>query len=142
MKVCYTDSLKYKILQRITALPSSVILRSDVQDLGGYRQIGLVLQALQKEKRLVRIGYGIYAKARISPYTKKLVIEDGFVSASREALTKLGVEWQPGSAEQAYNLDKSTQIPVRNIVQLKKRFRRKIYHGDQILQFENNINAK
>ena len=142
MKVRYQDSLKFKIEQRLKSLSEHVVLRADFEDLGGYRQVSAALKALVAEKRLVRIGLGIYAKTYISSYTNKPAIEGGFVAASREALARLGVQWEPSSAEQAYNAGKITQIPATNTVKLKKRCRRKIAFGNNYLSYERNINAR
>lgn len=56
--------------------------------------------------------------------------------------TKLGVEWEPGSAEQAYNAGLSTQVPARLIIQLKSRFRGQLSYGKRKLIVEKGINAR
>lgn len=66
----------------------------------------------------------------------------GFDQTCKEALTKLGVKWAPGSAEQAYNSGLSTQVPVRIIVQLKTRFRGHLTYGNRKLIVEKGTNAK
>jgi hypothetical protein len=61
---------------------------------------------------------------------------------SARIAAKLGVKWEPGSAEQAYNAGQSTQIPVRTIVQLKSRYRGHLSYGNRKLIVEKGINAK
>lgn len=39
------------------------------------------------------------AKSYISEYSNKPIIKNGFDIVVREALTKLGVIWEPGTAE-------------------------------------------
>lgn len=142
MRMAYNDSLKYKIQERLNHLAGHVVMRRDLDDLGSFRQISRGLKALQKEGQLVRIGFGVYAKAYRSPYIDTPVIQGGFTTVSREALNRLGVQWEPGTAEQDYNAGRSTQVPVRPVVKLKSRFRRKIAYGQQALVVERGTNAR
>jgi hypothetical protein len=142
MRVKYQESIEYKALDRLKAIRGNVVLRKDFNDLGSYRQISRVLNDLIAEKKLVKIGAGIYAKAYESENLNKPVIQGGFGQACKEALTKLGVKWEPGSAEQAYNAGLSTQVPVRTVVQLKSRYRGHLTYGNRKLIVENGINAK
>jgi hypothetical protein len=106
------------------------------------RQISRCFKGLVEIGELVKIGYGIYAKAYISEYINRPVIKGGFGQACKKALTKLGVKWEPGSAEQAYNAGLSTQVPVRTIVKLKSRFRGHLNYGNRKLIVEKGTNAK
>jgi hypothetical protein len=91
---------------------------------------------------LTKIGYGIYAKSYISENINKPIIKVGFDQACKEALTKLKVKWEPGSAEKAYNAGLSTQVPVRIAVCLKSRFRRYLSYGNRKLIIEKGINGR
>jgi hypothetical protein len=136
MKKIRCDSLTYQIRQRIDKLPSKTILRSDVDDLGDYRQVSRALLSLIKRGIVVRIGYGLYAKARQSSISKKPVIDGGFQEIACEALDRLEVDWEIGQAYQDYNERRSTQVPVHAIVKLKSRFRRTISWGGMKLRYE------
>ncbi len=143
MKVKYQDSITYKMLERLAKMPAKVILRADFDGLGDIRQITRGLTALIKQNRLVRIGSGVYAKAyRSTIDPKRTLIEGGADIAFRETLDRLGVNWEPGSSEQMYNARQTTQIPARNIVRLKSRFRRKISYQKKQLIYEDKINAR
>lgn len=142
MKVKYQNSLKCKMLKRIASLPSNVVLRSDLADLGGYRQISTVIKFLQNEGNLVRIAFGIYAKARITTYYDKAMPCGGFDVVAREALDRLNIIWESGLSERAYNEGQTSQIPAKNIIRLKTRFRRKIQYEGRKLYFEKSINAR
>tara|TARA_R110000868_G_scaffold410505_4_gene698841 strand:+ start:85614 stop:86111 length:498 start_codon:yes stop_codon:yes gene_type:complete len=142
MKVNYENSIEHKALKLIDKSPSSVLLRKDFAQLGGYRQVSRALNKLIAQKRLVKIGFGVYAKAHPSEYIDEPVIEDGFDNAVREALDRMDIQWEPGSAEQAYNNDESQQIPTQNIVRLKTRLRRKLSYGNRQLYFEGQVNAR
>src|SRR5437016_2151522 len=118
-KKYYQKSRKFIVLERIKQMKGTVVVREDIEDMGSPRQVSRCFKDLVEMGKLVKIGYGIYAKAYTSETLNKPVIQSGFGQACKEALTKLGVKWVPGSAEQAYNAGLSTQVPVRTIVQLK-----------------------
>jgi len=141
-KKFYKNSFKFKVLERIRQMPDTAILRKDIEDMGNPRQISRCFKTLLEMGVLVKIGYGIYAKAYISDSIDKPVIQGGFGQACKEALTKKGIKWEAGSAEKAYNTGVSTQIPIRNIVQLKSRFRGHLNYGNKKLIVEKGINAK
>lgn len=142
MKKYYKNSLKFKVLDRIKQMSDNVILREDIQDMGSPRQISRCLKDLVEMGELTKIGYGIYAKSYMSENINKPIINVGFDQACIEALTKLNVKWEPGSAEKAYNAGKSTQVPVRLIVCLKSRFRGHLTYGNRKLIVEKGINAR
>jgi hypothetical protein len=54
---------------------------------------------------------------------------NGFPGAARQALTKLGVSWEPAEAERAYNEGRSIQVPVNPLVRVKGRFSRRLSDG-------------
>lgn len=142
MKVKYRNSLEYKILERINRKRSNVILRCDFKEIGSHSQVTRVFKKLLTDKKLVKIGFGIYAKAYTSKFTDVPLIKGGIDSAFNEALKKIGVLFEKGSAEQAYVAGFTTQIPARNVIRLKTRCRRQISYGKARLIFENKINAK
>jgi len=142
MRVKYSDSIEYKALSRLKTIRGNVLLRKDLIDLGSYRQISRAINKLLAEKKLVKIGTGIYAKAYFSKYSDIPLIKNGVDSTLREALTRLSIAYEPGSAEKEYNEGKTTQVPVRNIVRLKSRCRRRISYRNSKLIYEKNINAK
>jgi len=142
MKVTYKSSIEYQALRIIEQALHKVLLRKDFAHLGSYRQISRALKAIINKKKLVKIGLGVYAKAYQSKYIDEPLIEDGFDVVCREALDRLSVQWEPGSAEKAYNAGESQQIPTHNIVRLKTRFRRKLLYANRHLYFEGNVNAR
>ena len=142
MRVKYDESIKYKALNRLKTIRSSVVLRTDFNDLGSYRQISRILKAFIAEKKLVKIGSGVYAKAYVSKYTDIPLVKNGIDSTLREALKRLGVAYELSNAEKDYNAGRTTQVPVRNILKLKKRCRRRLGYRNSRLVFERNINAK
>jgi hypothetical protein len=116
----------------------SVFLTREFRDLGGEDQVLRVLRGLVREKRLVRLGYGVYVRAVISRLSGEPILfsPNGFLGAARQALTKLGIEWYLTDAERAYNEGRSTQVPVTPVVRVKGRFSRRLSDGSQELVLE------
>jgi hypothetical protein len=120
-------SLKAKVATKISRSNREVFLRSDFEKLAGYDQIGRALRQLTAEGVLVKIGYGLYAKARPNRFTGKpmLSAKGGFTQVAEEALTRLGVKWEPSKSVLDYQSG-STQIPANAEVVIFKRFNRPI----------------
>jgi hypothetical protein len=112
-----------------------VFLPREFRDLGGEDQVLRVLRTLVREKSLVRLGYGVYGRAIVSRLSGDTILysQNGFLGAARQALTKLGVEWEVSDAEREYNAGRSTQIPVNPVVRVKGRFSRRLRDGKQEL---------
>ena len=129
-------TLRERIEGRIARKRSEdVFLPREFRDLGGEDQVLRVLRGLVREQRLVRLGYGVYGRAVISRLSGAPILfsRNGFSGAARQALTKLGVKWQPSEAERDYNQGVSTQIPVNPVVRVKGRFSRKLRDGNREL---------
>jgi hypothetical protein len=128
--------LRERIEGRIARKRSEdVFLPREFRDLGGEDQVLRVLRILVREKRLVRLGYGVYGRAIVSRLSGDPVLysRNGFLGAARQALTKLGVKWEPSQAERDYNEGLSTQVPVNPVVRIKGRFSRQLRDGKQEL---------
>ncbi len=115
-----------------------VFLPREFADLGGEDQVLRVLRGLVREGRLVRLGYGVYGRAIPSRLSGEPILysPNGFIGAACQALTKLGVPWEPTEAERAYNEGRSTQIPVNPVVRVKGRFSRQLRYGNTELVLE------
>ena len=115
-----------------------VFLPREFADLGGEDQVLRGLRGLVREGRLVRLGYGVYGRAIPSRLSGEPILysQNGFIGAARQALTKLGVQWEPTEAERAYNEGRSTQVPVNPVVRVKGRFSRQLRYGNTELVLE------
>lgn len=127
--------LPEKMARRIKLSRSSVFLPEDFTDLGGYDQVLRGLRVLTSKGQLARLGYGVYAKARKSSLSDRVVLDNpaGFQGAARSALKKLKVNWSPTEAEIAYNQGRSTQVPVNPVVRIQDRFSRTLSFGGREL---------
>jgi hypothetical protein len=133
------QTLPEKIEQRIDRNKGEdVFLTREFMKLGGEDQVLRALRTLVKKGRLVRLGYGVYGRAIVSRLSGKpmLYSSEGFAGVARQALDKLGVEWEPTEAERAYNEGRSTQVPVNPVVRVKRRFSRHLRYGKSELVLE------
>ena len=130
-------SLQDKIENRITERGDASFLTREFADLGPERQVLRALAKTVAAGKLVRLGYGVYARAELSRLSDQpmLAARQGFLDASRQALTKLGVPWEPTEWERAYNEGRSTQVPVNAAVRVKNRkfARRLSYRGTPLV---------
>jgi hypothetical protein len=115
----------------------TVFLRSEFTlALPQYSRTGIdrALRQMVDEGKMVRLGYGILAKARPSIFDGKPVLGKGPYACAIEALNKLGVPWQQDSATRAYNENRTTQIPTWIAFDIAKPgFTRKInFNGKEV----------
>jgi hypothetical protein len=132
------NSLRRQITLEIERSSAAVFLPREFARLAGEDQVLRALRQLVRQGQLVRLGYGVYGRAVRSRLTGEpmLYSENGFLGAAREALTKLGVAWEPTAAERAYNEGRATQVPVNPVVRVKGRFSRRLRSGNLELQLE------
>jgi len=128
--------LERRIALRIARSKASVFLRGDFKDLGGYDQVGRSLRRLTAKAKLIRIGYGVYARAVLSPITGQVMPAKPLPALAAEVLSRLDVETVPSTFAQAYNARSSTQVPTGRVFTVKGRFSRKIGYGGKYAFFE------
>ena len=123
-------SLKFQIETNLRRSRKNVFLRKDFSMLGDYDQVGRAMRELVQDKILLKVGYGLYAKARANQFTGNamLAAPGGFNQVAREALKRLNVNFQVSDAEKAYQRG-STQIPANTQVKISSRFSRAIKTG-------------
>ncbi|MDV5082629.1 DUF6088 family protein, partial [Vibrio parahaemolyticus] len=110
------STLLQRVKARITRTRSkSVFVRSDFSDLGGYDQIGRALRILISDGLIMKMGYGVYIKARRNRLTNELMpdIEGGTDAAFMEALARLKVDFDVDALTKNYLSGKMTQIPAK-----------------------------
>ena len=103
------ETLSYKVAARMGRKKQAVFLREDFADLGGYDQVGRILREFALAGKLVKIGYGLYAKAKTSALTGEIVPVAPLPDLAKEALVRLGVDIAPSALEKDYNAGRTTQ---------------------------------
>ena len=126
-------TIEGRIITRITRKKSNVLLREDFIDLGGYDQVGRALRQLIQKGKIVKIGYGLYAKTKISSLTGETLPALPLPLLAREAMKRLGVRVRPTKADLDYQTGRSTQVPTGRLIGVTNRINRKIgYKGASI----------
>jgi len=136
----YNKTLEGQVSNRISRRRTNVLLREDFTDLGGYDQVGRVLQSLIRKGKLIKIGYGLYAKTKVSSLTGNTVPAEPLPSLAKKALNRLGVDTIPTRAEIDYQQGRSTQVPTGRLIGVQKRVSRKISFEETTINYE--ISAK
>ena len=80
------NTLESKVRYRTSRSNSSVFTPQDFLDLSGRPQIGRILAKLVADGALVKLGYGLYAKARKSSLTGAPVPVKGLPDRTRTTL--------------------------------------------------------
>jgi hypothetical protein len=98
------NSLQARIEARLARCRRDVFLTRDIADMSGENQIIRALWALVAERQLLRLGKGVYAKARPSQLSGRPVLTNpgGLQAMAQQALTRLGVKWSPTQAQKAF----------------------------------------
>lgn len=131
-----TQNLESRIFARIVRKKEAVLLRKDFLDLAGYDQVGRALKNLANEGKIIRIGYGLYSKAKTSLLTGETIPIAPLPNLAKEALMRLGVAVLQSQAEIEYNEGRSTQIPTGRQIAVKGRVNRKIKFNGIAINYE------
>jgi hypothetical protein len=132
----YADNLEGKVAKRIARKKANVFLREDFGDLAGYDQVGRALRSLARKGILLRIGYGLYAKAKVSSLSGSIVPMIPLPSLGKEALARLKVKTGPTTADIDYANGQSTQVPTGRRIGVNKRVSRKIGYNGAFINYE------
>jgi len=131
--------LREEMRKRIAASKEDVFFPREFLDLSDEDQVSRALRELVRAKQLVRLGYGVYARAITSRLSGEAILasKNGFLGATRQVLSKLGIPWEVSTAEKAYNDGRTTQVPANAVVRIKGRFSRKLRLGKMELRVEH-----
>ncbi|MFY0403704.1 DUF6088 family protein [Pantoea dispersa] len=128
-------TIKARMQSRLKRSKRYVFTRDDFNDLAGYDQIGRVLRELVNEGQLLKVGYGVYTKARKNAITGKVMpaAPGGSAAVVIETLERLKVDYRLIGASDAYNSGKTTQIPASMQIKTSPRFKRTLSVGSSKL---------
>ena len=112
-----------------------MFVRADFADLGGYDQVGRALRQLVRSGKLLKVGFGLYARAVPARVGTRPVPPKGLTTL-REALERVGIRTFPSRALEDYNAGRTTQVPTGRVVAVSRRVRRKIGYNGILLSFE------
>lgn len=134
--------MKERMIRSITMRRGEIIMRSDFTRMGSQSQISRLLADFVSEGRLVRLGYGIFAKSRISSISGKAVPREPLEVLAQEAFRRLMIEAKPGKAQREYASGQSTQVPIQAVFDTgQRRISRKLTVGNRKVRYENDYSA-
>ncbi len=129
-------NLETKIERRIRRSKEGTFILSDFFDLSDRDQILRALRKLIEKNVLLRIGQGVYTRAKISTLTNKPIPEQNIRAIAITALSKAGVKILPSTYEREYNKGQTTQVPTGLVIGVDRRVNRKIGFNGRYVKFE------
>lgn len=136
------NTLESRIRYRIKRGKGSVYMISDFLDLSDANQIGRALRNLAKENLIIKIGHGVYARAKISNINGKLLPEKDLNSLGFELVEKLKLKPVKTFYERMYEEGKSTQVPSGRVLRVRGRISRKIGYNGKYLEFQSTSSSR
>ncbi|RUO34871.1 DUF6088 family protein [Aliidiomarina soli] len=131
------NSLKSKVKYRISRSKGAVFTPTDFFDLSDRDQVGRVLRQLVSDEILIKFGQGLYAKAKRSSLTGKLIPVKPLPQLATEALReKLKVKVVPAKDLQRYNSGQTSQVPTGRVIAVKGRVSRKMEYDGKSIKFQ------
>ncbi|MFY2507324.1 DUF6088 family protein [Vibrio pectenicida] len=124
------------ICQKIKRSRRYVFERKDFDGVASYDQIGRALRQLVNQGELLKIGYGLYTKAKLNSLTGKPMPTNpgGSDALIREILKMKGVDFEMDSLSLQSLSGESTQIPSSvHYSWNPKQFNRKLVVGNRVL---------
>jgi len=128
-------SLAETMLKRIEKAKTSAFVPGDFFDLSDRDQTGRVLRRLVRQGVLIKLGYGIYARAGRSERSDKLVPEKYFPEVAKEALKKLNVTIYPTTYDRLYQSG-GLQVPTGFVLGVRQRISRNISFDGRSIKYE------
>ena len=130
------NSLKSIISSQIANSKDIVFMPREYAYLSNSKQVANVFSRLAEEKQLVRVGYGVYTRGRISAYTGNIIPVANLRDIALVVMDKIGVKVIPTKAELDYNNRITTQVPDGFVIGVNKRISRKIAFGNAKIIYE------
>ena len=126
-----------RIKRSVSNKADVVFLRSDFSAFGGGTQVNRALAELQSRGALVKLGVGVYAKAKPSVLSGRPIPLEPLEVLAPKALKKLGVKVEASRQTKAYNSGKTTQVPVGVVLNTgRRRIGRKLGFNGNVVQYE------
>lgn len=133
------STVREKVVAKIRKSSAPVFLRSEFDRLGDYRQVSRAVREVAESGMIVRVGYGLYARARPSTINGAPVPTEPLLNIGLEAMKKMGVVAEIGNDAKALREGQSTQVPMLPVINVgKARVSRKISVGKRQVVYEKS----
>lgn len=124
------------IFQKIKRSRRYVFERKDFDGIASYDQIGRSLNQLMDRGEIMKLGYGLYTKARVNSLTGRLMptCPGGSDALMREILKMKDIDFEIDNLSLQSLSGKNTQIPSSvHYSWDQKQFNRKLVVGNKLL---------
>ncbi|BDX20917.1 hypothetical protein TUM22923_02380 [Polynucleobacter sp. TUM22923] len=130
-------TVKDRVIAKIKRSTSPVFLRKEFDRLGDYRQVSRAVNEVTASGVLLRVGFGLYVKARASSLDGQPVPTTTLLNIGLEVMRKIGVEADIGNDAKDLREGRSTQVPMLPIINIgRSRVSRKIAIGKREIVYE------
>jgi len=131
-----SNTLEGRVRYKISRSKVSAFILGEFLYLSDRDQILRILRKLIDEGTLIRIGSGLYARAKKSSITGKTIPEKPLPELARQSLKKLGVKIDASTIEKRYNKGETTQVPTGRVIGVKGHVSRKIGYDGKYITLE------
>jgi hypothetical protein len=130
-------TIRDRIAKRIRRIRrTDVFVRDDFADFGAYDVIGRELRKLAGEGLLVKVGYGLYARAKRSVLSGKPIPSAPLIEIGYQALRRLGHSPKPSQAALDYIEGRTMQVPAGDRIAVSgARVKRRIAFGARVIEY-------
>lgn len=106
----------------------------DFLDLSDRDQVMRALRKLIAKNLIMKVGQGVYVKAKESQLTGKIIPQIDLAEIGKAVAAKLNIKVLPSRYELWYNEGKTTQVPSGKVIAIKGTILRKIgFNGVYII---------
>ena len=137
-----SDILEKRIQYRIKKSKDFVFMLSDFSDLSDRDQIMRALRKLISKKLILKVGQGIYVKAKESRLTGKIIPQNNLTEIGKAVAEKLKIKVLPSRYEVWYNNGQTTQVPSGKVIAIKGTILRKIGFNGVYITYETVRNKE
>lgn len=128
--------LRDKLRKALSRKRTNVFLRADFVKMASDSQLSRALRNLADEGAVIKIGVGVYVKAKRSALSVKPIPVEPVEFLAPEALKKLCVKVDPSRQTAEYNAGKTTQIPAGVVINTgNRRISRTLGFGKKTIEY-------
>lgn len=133
-------STKTRMAQSIARSPRDIFLRNELAEFGTPSRVTRGINELIREGKIMRLGYGVYAKTEPSILTGTPIPRKMLESLAFEAFNSLRIPIELGKARADYTGGKTNQIPMSVAISTgKRRVIRKLRLGNREVIYEKHL---
>ena len=114
----------------------------DFLDLSDRDQVMRALRKLIAKNLIMKVGQGVYVKAKESKLTGKIIPQIDLAEIGKAVAKKLNIKVLPSRYELWYNEGKTTQVPSGKVIAIKGTILRKIGFNGVYITYETVRNQK